>query len=243
MDVQTVMKYAPLIAKHILRNTPKGGQFDGYQSARVWEINTLAALFAHLRCRPHESPVEDFNAEFSEALNARNIRSILEVGGGDNPFIRVIAPFTSPDTTFYSFGLDDWPSSIDRKHVYGQGDLLYFARWLPESRFDLILSIGVHSSAGTLYLMDDLETQIEKNCDSARQLVARLSNNPSAAFFVSSWNMDVLSLSRQGLGQNVNILFWQFLSDENPHALRRRDIFYRSGIEPATLAVMQRKSG
>ena len=208
----------------------------------------LAAMFAHLRVRPHSEPVRNIGVELAESFHIRNIKHVLEVGGSDAPFCRFFEAMTPVDTVFYGFSNEHTALSTSRKFVEGIGDMhTDLPSWHPERGFDLIISFAVHASAEPNNKGKGIAGKIAYGNNSVRSLLGRLSDNPHAAFLASSYDFDMLSLERSSLEKTSSVLLW-----ENIDTARRKEVHkefdwpaqFRElfGTETASLAILGRKA-
>lgn len=249
ISIETVKKYVPHAQKLVNESEVRISTETGYTRSHLTtgrkesHAEMLAALFAHLRIRPHEDPIADIKSEFKEALSARKIGSILEIGKGKFPFASHFAAFMPSETRIFSFGFEESEKvDADGVHVSGKGDINTeaFVKWNKEVDFDLILSVGVQSFGEGFN--NDIGVSGPRSSHTAGTLVSRLSDNPFAAYFASSWDIDILTLVQNHFSREVCPLLWTSFPSRYPGRenarIQMKDYFKE---EPASLAVLAKR--
>lgn len=193
------------------------------------ETLMLAILFAHLGIADHlehDGPELENNLRLSLA----GFNSVLEIGGFRRPFLRFLAPYLPSRATLYGFGLDKTHLQTDRNFVSRQGQFEYIGSAFPETKFDLIVSVGVFCIGGLA--TPECFAQGKYSSLITEDLIERFSENPKAAFLASSWEgpRDDLVYDRGEVERFSNIQFWHNYFEHRPynrqasHVLLRRKV-------------------
>lgn len=239
---QIIRQYRMHAERVVHKHTPRHMRRSRYDMAVNEEIEMLSAFFAHVRLKGHTEKLRDFELEMAESLRGHKIRSVLEVGAGEYPFCRFFESQSAPDTVFYTLGLEMTRRFTFREFFAGRGDIHRGAlgQWFTDAAFDLIFSLGVHCYT-LLPVTESPLPQVEVGNMSAARLVSRLSANPRAAFFASSYRTDWLAFERSRLEDRVKIDLWHERQDPQ-RSLRWADKFRQEfKADPATLVVMGRR--
>ncbi len=182
---------------------------------------TLSALFAHLRVRPHDAPVANFEAELAESLEQSGITNVLEIGPQYFPFWPILKDI-APLINVFGLGLEAAEKVETDGINYKSGNVMHGIRSFFDGSFDLIIAIGVFTRLG--FTFPSSQSRVNQT---VVDLTHSLSNNPLAALFAASYKplknpTETLLFRRSGLAAETNILVWhqpEIDAGPDPHYL------------------------
>ena len=233
---QLIRRYLPYAYETVFKHERLIDPTHRQENAMASDAEMLAALFAHLRIEPHAAPIKDFDGELEAVIKERRMKTALEIGGGLFPFERLLPRGV---VGFYTF---DQGNPSDSTPDSGKGNMHRdLNSWNAMERFDLVFSMGVQCTG---YDLEDFESVVKKHCRTAKVVVGRLSDHPYAAYFASSWMIDVLAFTPNLLGKSIDLIAWHETNERESlsgmaHSWIMRECF---DSPAATLAVLAKKA-